>query len=192
MKAFFEAIFSGLTDKEKKVLYIACAIASLALFDRLVFAPLTGEITKLNEEIRSEINLIKSDIHILQYKDNIVDKYIHYGKYFAQEGLSQEERIAKFLNEIEDSAKKASITLTNINPVNVKEEGADIEYNLTIECLGTMTNFLEFVYAVENSQKMLNVVSYTLSPKNREEYQVKATLTVLKKLVFPLSKDMIT
>lgn len=191
MKAFFEAIYSGLTEKEKKFLYIACVIACLALFDRLVLGPLTTEIDKLNTEIGAETNMIKSDIRILRYKDSIVDTYIGNGKYFATEGLSQEERIAKFLNEVEESAKISEIALTNINPVNVKDSGENAVYSLTVECLGSMENFIEFMYSLDSSKKMLNVVSYEFSPKNREEYQVKAILTVQKKLVYPLSKDIL-
>jgi hypothetical protein len=190
MKDIITAFFSGLNSNEKRMLYIACAVAGLALFDRLILGPVLGEMSKVDEKTRIETGIIKDNLRILAYRDSIVDRYLKRDKYFEPENLTQEERISKFLNEVEEAAKKSSVALTNINPVNAAEQGKDLVYSLVIECTGKMQSLVEFVYGLESSQKMLKVVSYTISPKSREEYQVKASLTIVKKVVFPLSKDI--
>ncbi|MBF0216779.1 MAG: hypothetical protein HQL30_07290 [Candidatus Omnitrophica bacterium] len=190
MKDIITAFFSGLNSNEKRMLYIACVVACLALFDRLILGPVQGEMGKVEEKIRIETGVIKDNLRILAYRDSIVDRYLKRDKYFEPENLTQEERISKFLSEVEEAAKKSSVALTNINPVNASEQGKDLVYSLVVECTGKMQSLVEFVYALESSQKMLKVVSYTISPKSREEYQVKASLTIVKKVIYPLSKDI--
>jgi len=189
MKDFINAFFSGLSQKEKNILYIACGFVCLALFDRMIVGPILRETSFLQEKIDSQTTSIKRNLMILNYKDNILDKYVMFGKYFAKEDMTQEERIAELLNEVEELADRSNIALTNINPVNVEEKGEQLVYRLTVECMGTMSDFVDFIYGVDGSQKLMRVISFSLNPKDRDNYEVKATLALEKLIIFPFEEN---
>ncbi len=175
-----KAFFSGLSPQEKKVLYIASGFVFLALFDRLIFSPLLDEAHHIEERIKRESNLIKKNLLILEYRDKIMQEKEAYRPLFTDKELTHEELIAQFLREIEELAKESTISLSNINPVNLEEKKGYVEYSLTIECAGNMKDFLNFIYAVENAKKPIRIISYEISPKNREAYDVVSALTIVK------------
>ena len=188
MKEFITAFFSGLSDKEKKTLKIACVVVFIAIFDSVIFGPILKETVTEQERKETRINLIEKDLLILQYKDSINKKYDSFEKFFAKKDRTEEERIASLLNDVEGLAKRSTVALTNINPVTVEDSENDkILFRLTVECIGSMSDLLEFVYGINNSQKLMRVSAFSVVPKNKEEYQVKASITVVKQIVFPLA-----
>ena len=189
MKDFIKAFFSGLSDKERTIFYAAVGVVLIALLDGVVLGPVTRETSFLRDKIASEKTLIGRNLMILRYKGDILEKYEKVKPYFAEEGLTQEERIAELLNEIEVTAREAALALTNITPVVIEEIGSSSQYRVTIECLGKMDNLIEFIYGIDNSKVLLRVVSCTINPKNRDNYEVKATVTVEKLIVFPLEES---
>ncbi|MBF0493829.1 MAG: hypothetical protein HQL28_01705 [Candidatus Omnitrophica bacterium] len=188
MKDFFEAFFSGLSAKEKKVLYVACAVVFVALFDRIILGPIFNESGILQDKIKSQTGLIQRNVLILKYKDAILKKSERLKNYFSSKDLSEEERIAAFLNEIESIGKSSGISLVNINPVNVEDKGKDKLYRLSVDCMGSMKNLLGFIYSVEASESLIRVISYNITPKDRDQYEVKATVTFEKVIIFPFVK----
>ncbi|MBF0253423.1 MAG: hypothetical protein HQL29_06380 [Candidatus Omnitrophica bacterium] len=186
MKDFLTAFFSGLSDKEKKVFYAACIIVCLALFDRMIIGPIAQETAAIQDRINSQTGLIKKNLLILGYKDKILKKYEDYNKYFSDKALTQEERIAVILNDVEGLADTSGIALTNINPVKTDETSANLEYKLTVECLGTMASFMDFIYNIDKSESLMRVQSFTLTPKDRETYEVKSKIVIEKLIVFPM------
>ncbi|MFC1704481.1 hypothetical protein ACFL1E_06880 [Candidatus Omnitrophota bacterium] len=180
-----KAFISGLSPKEKKLLYITVGIVALLLFDKLVFGPILGESHLLEDRISSQSQLIKKNLMILQYKDKIMKDEEAHSIFYAQKESTQEQLIGAFLSEVEKMAKEASVALTNINPVNAAEKKGYVEFTLTVECSGKMEHMTDFIYTMENSKKPIRVVSYEISPKNRNEYEAKCILTVAKIIVMP-------
>jgi len=183
MMSVIKAFFSGLSTKEKQVLYAASFLVCLALVDRLMIAPICSECRMLDEKISTQTKLIEKNIRILQYKDRMIDEDAAYGDYYIGEGLTQEELIALFLSEVEGMAKSSGVALVNINPVSSEEKKDYHEYSLTVECTGTMRDMLDFFYAIENAEKPLRIFSFEIAVKDREDYRVKCTVTILKLII---------
>ena len=80
--------------------------------------------------------------------------------------------------------KAAKIGITP-GTVTSEEVGGFSQYSLTIECLGKMRDVINFIYGIESSNKPLQVVAIQIAPKNRQDYEVKCSLTVVKYLVEP-------
>ncbi|HNX91790.1 MAG TPA: hypothetical protein PKY78_01270 [Candidatus Omnitrophota bacterium] len=192
MNDFIKSFFSGLSKSEKKIFYIACIIIGVALFDRVIIGPIAKETTVIGDKISSETNMIKQNVLILRYKDAILDKYVMYGKYFTKKGLTEEEMIAEFLNEIEELAAKSKVSLTNINPVNTEQKGENVLYTLTVECSATMNDFINLIYGIDNTKKLLRVVSFNIAPKDRDSYSVKASIKIEKFIVYQFPEDFFT
>jgi Tfp pilus assembly protein PilO len=178
-----KAFFSGLSKKERQILYIAAGFIVLALFDRMIIGPISKESKHLDEKIESQIKLTKKNIRILEYKDRILDDDEAYGDYYVSEDATQEELIASFLSEIEQMAKLTGITLTNINPVSTEEKNDYMLFQLTIECSGNMRNMLDFFYSISTAKKPIRLSSIELSAKKRETYEAKCIVTVEKLII---------
>jgi len=178
-----KAFFSGLSPKEKRMVYITGLVLGLTIFDRLIIGPIGGESRMLDEKIDVRTKQIEKNIRILEYKGKILQDDAAYGSYYAKEGLTQEEMIASFLGEVEEIAKESGAVLSNINPVSVEQKEGYSEFSLTVECVGSMKNMLDFFYSIDNSRRPLRMISFEMSVKNREDYQVKCTLTVLKLII---------
>jgi len=185
MKKLLSTFISGLSSKEKMMLYCACAAVGIAVFDRLVLGPITKESANIEEKIKNQMVTVEKDLTILQYKDKIINEDKTYSVFYTKNGLSAEELIGTFLSEVEGLAKSSGIALNNINPVTTEEKKDYTEYSLIIECTGNMKNILDFIYGVDNSKKPIMVASFEIVPKNREAYDVKCTIEIVKVVLIP-------
>ncbi len=185
MANMLKAFISGLSPKEKKILYIAGGLVCLALFDRLVVGPISRESNLLEERIDSQTKLIEKNLMILQYKDKIIGEDELHGDFYANLDSTQDQRTAFFLSEVEKLAKSSNVALTNINPVYSELKKGFIRSTLSIECSGKMEALTDFIYSIEDSQKPMRVASFEISPKNRDDYEAKCALTVEKIIIMP-------
>ncbi|MDD5421842.1 MAG: hypothetical protein PHT32_00255 [Candidatus Omnitrophica bacterium] len=195
MGNFIETFIAGLSPKERKILYVTLGVVSLALFDRLLIAPIVRESRSVEEAINANIGEIKKSTLILRYKDKIIRDNDDYGIFYTTDGLSQEQLTASFLSEIEEFAKASTIALTNINPVVTEEKAGYVQYSIVIECAGNMKNIVDFIYAIDNAKKPLRVVSYNIQPKDRNVYDVKCSMTITRAIISrqvsaPAAKDV--
>ncbi|OQX80421.1 MAG: hypothetical protein B6D56_05095 [Candidatus Omnitrophica bacterium 4484_70.1] len=185
MKGFIKGFISGLSPKERKLLYITLSFVFFALFDKLIIRSIFNEVHSVEEKIKSQLTLIKKDLLILKYKKKIMEEDKLYSIFYTKKGLVPEELMATFLSEVEQLAKASEITLTNISPISVEEKRRYTQYKLIIECESNMENLINFIYAVNNAKKPIWVGSYEFSPKNREKYEVKCVLSIYKIILIP-------
>jgi len=178
-----KAFFSGLSTKERKILYVAGLFILLAIFDRLIVGPFTKESESLLDSMTTQIKMAEKNKRILQYKEKITDEDDQLAPYYVSEGLTQEELTASFLSEVEEFAKSSGITIVNLNPVEVKEEREHEEYSLTVECTGSMSDILDFFYSTSSAKKPVRVASCMITAKDRDNYMVKCSLTIVKMIL---------
>lgn len=183
MNNFVEAFIAGLSPKERRILYITLGVVGLALFDRLILGPIDKESKAVDQAIEKSIIEIRKNNLILQYKDKIMKDNSDFATYYSKGNLSQEEQIAAFLSEVEDFAKASKIALTNMNPVTSEEKKGYLLYSLSIECASSMSNVLDFIYNIDNSKKPIRVLSYSILPKDRDNYNVKCTVTIIRAVI---------
>lgn len=178
-----KAFVSGLSEKEKKLLYASFAILLFMLLDRMIIGPVTERSSMLKREIASQMELTKQNIRILEYKDRIIARVQQYEDFFTPEELSRDERIGLFLSEVEAIAREAEVTLSNVDPVEVPPEQDMPVYSLLLEFSGKMENAVQFLHGIDSSKKPLRVDSFELSVTNAEEQSVRCTASVQRLIV---------
>ena len=178
-----KAFLSGLSKKEKKILYIAAAVVSLAVLDWIIVTPLNKSARAYEDNISTHTELIKKRINILQRKEIIMAEDKAYGSFFTKEDSTREERMAKFVSEVENFGRLANIKIVNVQPMRIEEEDDFNYYLLTIECEGVMKNIGDFFYAVEKSTSPVRIISFQVSPKGRDDYEVRCVLTIVKMII---------
>lgn len=178
-----QKFIAGLSDTEKKVLFVALFFAVIALFDRLLLAPTMSKLEAINQEIAKEIETIRQDRHFLKYKDRILKESKLYEPYYVEKLPSEEDIIAGFLKKIESIAINAGITLVRVSPSNGNADTNYVEYQADLECTGKVEDLLVFMHKIDTSKDLMKIVKFNIVSKKSDADEVKATMTILKMIV---------
>src|SRR3989338_4832780 len=120
--------FSRLSPQEKRIFYATVILLVVALFDRLFLGPATARLKSLDEEIKEEENVIKSNMRFLSFKDKILKENTTFAHYFVPKAKTEEEIIAAFLKKVEILSSEASVNLIRVNPSDSKQKTGFMEY----------------------------------------------------------------
>jgi len=178
-----QTVLSHLSKREKVILYAVISIVSLAVLDRLIIYPISFKIKSLEDEIKDKESRIKTDLHILSQKDRILADSSKYGSFLAS-SKSEEEETTSLLKEIEDMANKSAIYLVDMKPAGLKNIGRAKKFMVGLNCEAQMEQLVDFMYNVENSNKLLTIEKYDISPKSRESSVAKCNIAI-SKIVMP-------
>ena len=176
-------ILARFTKREKMILYGALLFIFLMFLDRMVIGPVFQKLASLDEEIIRRESNIKKDMRILSQKDRILSEAAKYAT-FLGETRSEDEEVTSLLKEVEAQANKASVYLVDIKPAGSKEIGTSKKYLVTLNCEAQMEQIVNFMYNIENSNKLLAIEKYQITPKSKESSVAKCSLTV-SKIVMP-------
>ncbi len=174
---------SKLSEKEKKIFYVAIIFVLVALLDRLFIGPAMDKLKSLEGEIESQESLIKRDLRFLSYKNRILRENQGFKKYYAQRPLSEEEIIASFLKKIEILASESKVNLIRVSPSESKQRKGFVEYFATLECDGPLENVAKFCYTIDISEDLLRIVKFSMAPKRAGSQEVAATMSVSKVII---------
>ncbi len=172
-------LLSHLSKKERIMLYAAIFILSLVLLDRLIIHPIYSKIGSLDKEIREKESAIKKNIRIVSQKDRILTESAKYSS-FLSASESEEEEMTSILKEIETMANKNSVYLFDMKPGSPRKMGASKKYTVNLNCEAQMEQLTEFMYNIENSNKLLTIEKYEISPKSKESSIAKCSMSISK------------
>ena len=176
---FFYKFLSRLSKRERMVFFGAISFVSLMLLDRLVISPVFSKISELNEQIQEKESDIKKNLRILAYKDRILQETKKYASFLAS-AKSEEEEMVSLLKEIEGLASESSVYLIDMKPAGLKDSGSSGRYVINLNCEAQMEQIVSFMYAVENSNKLLSIEKYRISPKSNESSVAKCSMSIYK------------
>lgn len=172
-----------MSKKERYLLYIAIVCVGCAVLNRIVFDPLVGKSANLNRQIQLKIRMLENSLCLLNQKEDIQKES---GKFanFVKQKFSEEEETASFLNEIEDIAKKSQVLLVDLRPYSAQKTDFHIEYKIELEAESDMNQLITFIYNLQNSENILRVQKFHISPKaDKTPTLIKTYLTITKVLI---------
>jgi len=173
------SFLAHLSKREKVIFYAAISFLSLTLLDRLIISPVYSKIKSLNEEIQEKESIIKKNLRILSQKDRISSETAQYAS-FLNNAKSQEEEATSLLKEIEGLANKAGVYLVDMKPGGLKDKGLSKQYLINLNCESQMEQLAEFMYNIENSNRLLTIEKYQISPKSKESSVVRCSMSIAK------------
>ena len=168
---------SHLSKREKLILYAMASVVSLTLLDRLIISPISHKIASLDKEIQEKELDVKKDLRILAQKDKILAESTKYNSFLASP-KSEEEEMTDILKEIETLANKSSVYLVDMKPGGVKAAGNSKKYVVNLNCEAQIEQLTEFMFDIENSNKLLTIEKYQISPKSKESSVARCSLSV--------------
>jgi len=175
----FYTFVSHLSKRERTIFYIAAAVVSLIILDRLIIYPVLSKMRSLDEEIQQEKTLIQRDLHILAQKERIIQERKKYAAYSVQD-LSTEEVTTLLLKEIGSLANKTSVYLIDIKPTGIKEEDVYRKYLVNLSCEAQMEQIINFMYSIEDSNSLLKIEQYNISPKSEDSSIARCSMVISK------------
>ncbi|MFH0738725.1 MAG: hypothetical protein V2A59_02560 [Candidatus Omnitrophota bacterium] len=178
LKALY-SILTRLSKREKIILYGAALFMFLVLLDRMIIYPVFHRLESLDEEIKQKEYTVRKNIHILAQKDKILSESAKYAP-FLSSLKSEEEEISSLLKEVETQANKASVYLVDLKPAGSKDIGTSKKYLVNLNCEAQMEQVISFMYNIENSNKLLIIEKYQITPKSRDSSVAKCSLTISK------------
>ncbi len=168
-----------LSKREKAILYVSVIFVSLCLVDRLMVAPSFARMRWLDEEIKKNKLIIKKNLHFLSLRNKINLETKKYSSYFSKE-RSPDEEMNSLLKLIEDLARRAYVDLIYIKPAGFKSEKMQERYYIDLTCQGDMLKVVNFIYRVENSNKLLSIEKLAISPDSEGSSLVQCRITISK------------
>jgi Tfp pilus assembly protein PilO len=173
------AFVSHLSKRERSIFYAVVLVVSLVLLDRLIINPIYSKIGSLDKEIREKESDVKKNIRIVSQKDQIIAESAKYSS-FLNAAVSEEEEVTSILKEVETIANKNSVYMSNMKPGSSKKIGLSKKYTVNLDCEAQMEQLTEFMYNIENSNKLLTIEKYEISPKAKESSIAKCSMTISK------------
>lgn len=181
--ASLQTFLSRLSKKEKMLFYCAICLVFLVILDRLVISPIVSKMRLLDKEIIDKQAGLKKDLRVLASGQRTVNLKNKYASFLVTPKSEDEEMIA-FLKDTEKLAQKNSISLIDLKPAGVSKEGDSQKFLVNLNCESSMEALVNFIYSIENSDKLMSVDKYQISPKSKEASTVQSSI-VISKIVLP-------
>lgn len=171
-----------ISKKEKYLLYIAIVCVGCAVLNRIVLRPLMGKSANFNRQIQLKRRMLENSLRLLSQKEDIQKES---GKFanFAKQRFSEEEETASFLDEIEEIAKKSQVLLVDLRPYSAERVDFYIDYKIELEAESDMNQLITFIYNLQNSENILRVQKFHISPKADNPSILRTHLTIIKVLI---------
>lgn len=175
---------SQLSKREKTVLYVTAFFVTLMFLDRLVVYPIYSRVRQLNGEIKQKESDINKYLRLLLQKERILNERKKYAAYLDSR-QPEEQDMTSILKEIENLANKSSLYVVDMKPGGVRENSDQTRrYLVNLNCEGEMEQIADFMYNVENSNVLLMIERYQISPKSKESRVATCTMTI-SKIIMP-------
>jgi Tfp pilus assembly protein PilO len=168
---------SNLGKRERYIAYITVLIIGAFVFDRLVLSSLLGKLDSLNTNIITKEKELTNALHLLAQKKLINSKYGEYTENIKQT-LSNEKETAQLLSKIEKIAKDTNVSLTRMQPSQVKEEKFYKEYIIQVEVEAVISNLVDFLYKLEKTSQLIRIGEFRLVPKQKNSSVLKMDMLI--------------
>jgi Tfp pilus assembly protein PilO len=176
------AVFSRFSQRERTVLFFAAAAVSLLLIDRVIVGPVVSKIESLTDQIDEKKVDVERDLRILSYRDRIISERARYDAFLTTIRPEQEE-ITALLKEVEGLASESGIYLVDMKPRKIEDLGPSKKFVISLTCEAQMTQVIDFMYNIENSETLLTIEQYDISPKAKGSSIAKCTLSIAKLII---------
>lgn len=174
-----QTLLTQLSKRERTILYGVVFFVSLTILDRLIVSPIASKLQSLDKETKERESNIRKNLRILAQKDRILAESSKYDSFFSS-AKTEEEETTVLLKDIENLANKNSVYLIDLKPAGSKDIGPSRKFMVTLNCEAQVEQLTSFMYAIENSDKLLTIEKYQISPKSKESSVARCSMSIAK------------
>lgn len=174
---------SKLKPSERMLLVIVGVLLACGFAYYGGWKPIQAKFSALDEEIFSmQLRLRKSKILVHQ-RDQVLEEAKKYPNLQGMDARKDEEENASLLSFIEEEARRARITLSDVKPQSMNEDRLTKRYTVELIIESGMKELIEFVYHLQFSTQMLKVVRAEMAPKEEGSAVLRSSLVMERVVV---------
>jgi hypothetical protein len=168
-------------NKREKTLSIIIGVLLLLLFLKtFIFNPVINKLIRVRDDICRLELAVRKYLAVEQEKDIILAGQKRIDKYLSLKG-SDEEKMAAILTKIEQEARKAGLSILDMNPGNVS--GAGLKgvaiYSVQLRAESDLEKVFDFIYNLENADILFKIEKLSLAVKDESGKILKIEASIL-------------
>ena len=168
-----------LKAREKILLYVTIGVISLFVMERVFFYQFRKKLKNLYQQIKvSEANL-RTGLEVQKRKETILAEYQKYQTYLTTPNVSDGDRVASFLKEVERIAQESGVSIINLNPKNEPLQLVDYkQYTVDLRIEGDVEAVVDFLYQIQKSPLLIQLENLSISAKGEDAALLRVETTV--------------
>ena len=161
-------LFKSLSKREKNILYFAIAIIAGSVLYGYAIEPTTRKWHRLKEEILVKEIKLKKDYKMILKHSKITEEFKKRVSAVTRTG-SDEKEMAVLLQEIEALTRKSGIDVNALRPRAIQDLELHQRFTVEIDLDATMEQLVNFMYQIQNSDKILKVSKLEINVKPQQD-----------------------
>lgn len=163
----------------ERLLAVGCGVAVLVvLLDRLVLSPWSAHIAKVRQEIAQMEEALITHERLVARKERVFHELERHRRYIRQ-AIADDLQMAALLKEVEDMAAQSQLVLNEIKPLRTEADEVIKRYLLEVRFACTPQQWAEFVFRIETSPSLYEVVRANLSVQDDQPELLEGYLRVM-------------
>ena len=179
--------------KPRERLLATCfgAVLLLVALDRLVISPWLRHARTIREEIAHMEQAMQSQQRLLVRKERVTTELERYQRYLRPP-VEDDLQMALLLKEVEELAKQSQLLLSEIKPLAVQTTDLVKQYSLDVRFQCTMTEWVAFLFEIESSPSLFQVVKANLATQADAPDKLAGSLRLIASAVREDTVDQAT
>ena len=175
-------MWSKLKPSERTLLIIVIVLLAFGLGYYGGFKPIQGKLASLDDDIFAmQMQLRKAKIFVRQH-DSVMEEAKKFPNLEGMNARKDEEENAALLSFIEEEARKAHVTLSDVKPQTATGDRITKRYTVELSIESGMKELMEFIYHLQFSPQMLKVEKVETAPKEEGSAVLRSNL-VMQRIV---------
>lgn len=171
--------FLNLKTREKIFFYIAVSVIMVFILERGFFSNFRARLRSLHQQIRTTEASLRTAREIQRRKETILIEYEKYRSYLTIPELSDRDRVALFLKEVEKIAQESGVSIVNLNPQNEPKNLGDYkQYLVDLRIEGDVEQVAKFLYNVQAGPLLVKLDNLSVSTKGDQASLLRVETTV--------------
>ena len=169
---------SDLQPRERLLAIVSGVIVLIVLLDRLVLGPWSTHTRAVRQEIAQMEQALQRHQRLLARQDRVMAELDRYQRYLTP-AIADDLQMAVLLKEVEDLAGKSHVKVAEIKPLAVEADETAKRYPLDVRFECTLEEWVEFVYSIETSPSLFEIVRAGLSVQEDVPDRLDASLRLV-------------
>jgi hypothetical protein len=182
MKPFKLPSIAQLKPRERLLASGAAAVVLLVGLDRLVLSPWLRHTRTVRQETRMMAQALKSHARLLTRESRVLAEMERHRQYFRP-AIADDLQMAALLNEMERIAQDSKVLLKEVKPLAPEATESTKRYILDVRFACTMEEWVNFIYQLETSPSLYQVVRASLTKQEETPDRLSGAVRVISSAV---------
>ncbi len=162
----------------ERLLAIGCTIVLLVVaMDRLVLGPWLRHVRTMQEDTGRLEEALRRHDRLLARREHVVAE-LQQAQRYLHVAIADDLQTAALIKDIEELAVGSHVTLGEVKPLGVESTETEKRYALDVRFECTLEEWVDFVYRLETSPSLYDVVRAGLAVDEEQRDRLEGTLRV--------------